>query len=118
MKGLLVRASLELDEPVSRHPALRVSSEAGPKTGGGMVSPASLRPVGTGFTGPTAPDINNAKSRFLCWLLSRRYRTGLVSTSEMKFVVSAKFFAGAIPAQSPNPEQMRQRCGDRNPRQA
>src|SRR4051794_26425996 len=26
-KGLLVRASLELDEPVSRHPALRVCSD-------------------------------------------------------------------------------------------
>ena len=29
-----------------------------------MVSPASLRPVGAGFTGPTAPNINNDKSRF------------------------------------------------------
>ena len=56
VKGLLVRASLELDEPLSWHPALRVSSDAGPKTGGGMVSPASLRPVGTGFTGSTAPE--------------------------------------------------------------
>ena len=37
-------------------------------TNGGVVSPTSLRPVGTGFTGPTAPDINNAKSRFPCWL--------------------------------------------------
>lgn len=27
LKGLLVRASLELDEPVARHPALRVSSD-------------------------------------------------------------------------------------------
>jgi hypothetical protein len=40
-------------------------------TDSGMVSPASLRPVGTGFTGPTAPDINNAKSRFSCWLEAR-----------------------------------------------
>jgi hypothetical protein len=44
-------------------------------TDSGVVSPAFLRPagtrhrlVGTGFTGSTAPDINNAKSRFSCWL--------------------------------------------------
>ena len=38
------------------------------KTNGGVVSPASLRPVGTGFAETTAPDIINAKSRFSCWL--------------------------------------------------
>jgi hypothetical protein len=42
-----VRASLELGEPVSRHPALRVSSGASSKTRDGMVSPASLRPAGS-----------------------------------------------------------------------
>ena len=26
------------------------------------------RNLGAGFTEPTAPNINNAKSRFLCWL--------------------------------------------------
>jgi hypothetical protein len=39
MKGLLVRASLELDEPVSGHPALRVCSGADPKTSGRVVQP-------------------------------------------------------------------------------
>ena len=74
-RGLLPRASLELDEPLSWHPALRVSSDADQKTSGRMVSPALLRPagarhrlVGAGFTGFTAPNISNAKSRFPCWL--------------------------------------------------
>ena len=70
LKGLLVRASLELGERLATHPALRVSSDGQSlRLSSGVVSPASLRPVGTGFTGPTAPDINNAKSRFSCWLL-------------------------------------------------
>src|SRR5437879_6520212 len=47
IKGLLVRASLELGEPVAGHPALRVSSGASSKTRDGMVSPASLRPAGS-----------------------------------------------------------------------
>jgi hypothetical protein len=42
---------------------------------------ASLRPagarhclVGAGFTGPAAPNINNARSRFSCWTVAA-YRT-------------------------------------------
>jgi hypothetical protein len=53
-----MRASLELDEPISRHPALRVSSSSNLPVASKMVNPASLNPVGTGVTGPAAPNIN------------------------------------------------------------
>jgi hypothetical protein len=56
-KGLLVTAALELDEPLSWHPALRVSQQVIFRPPGRMASPASLRPVGTGFTGLAAPNI-------------------------------------------------------------
>ena len=52
---------------------------------GGMVSPASLRPVGAGFTGPAAPNINNAKSRFSCWLEAARTVRNQVGTRKMKW---------------------------------
>jgi hypothetical protein len=70
-RALLVKASLELDEPLSWHPALRVSSGVDLSTGSEVVSPHPLdrlgpghRPVGAGFTGPTAPNINNANHVF------------------------------------------------------
>jgi len=37
-------------------------------TSGRMVNPTHLRPVGTGFTGHAAPNINKSKSRFSCWI--------------------------------------------------
>jgi len=42
--------------PNARLPRLSTSS--------GVVSPAAVRPVGTGFTGFTAPDINNVNHVF------------------------------------------------------
>jgi hypothetical protein len=49
-----------------------------------MVSPASLRPVGTGFTGPTAPDINTPSHVFHAGSLRRGYSTGGLGTRGMK----------------------------------
>jgi hypothetical protein len=69
-----VRASLELDEPLSWHPALRVSSDGDLQISGRVVSPASLTPVGTGFTGFAAPNINSAVTFFVL-ALAGAYRT-------------------------------------------
>lgn len=74
-----MKASLELDEPLSWHPALRVSSDAGPyEPAAGWSVPRSLGRLATGFTGLTAPDINNAKSRFS--VLACRARTVLTKS--------------------------------------
>ena len=76
-KGLLVRASLELDEPLSWHPALRVSSDNVLSNADKMVSLVSLRPVGTGFNGLTAPNITMPSHVFRAGLrMSVTYRTG------------------------------------------
>ena len=53
------------------------------QTVSGVVSPASLRPVGTGFTGPTAPDIKTPNHVFHAGL-RRGYRTDKIGTRKMK----------------------------------
>jgi len=52
---------------------------------------SSLRPGGAGFTGPTAPNINNAKSRFPCLAVRGPYLTKWVGTSEMKLLCPLGF---------------------------
>jgi hypothetical protein len=58
---LLVRASVALDEPLSRHPALRVSTLQG------LVRPFSLRPFGNGFTGRAVPTSTAPRARLTLW---------------------------------------------------